>query len=153
MIAAACCSKIIVAQTAPGYSYEFYNSAHGLPSSEISSLAKDSKGFLWIGTSAGISRYDGYEFHNYNRSKEGDILGYVNVLATDRDHNLWIGTGAGLFRYANHEIIKVSAPSDLPQGVNDIFAEKDGTIWLATENGPARISLDDTMTRQSKKCS
>src|SRR5688500_20384977 len=90
-IAAAFCSKTIAAQRSQGYSYEFYNSAHGLPSSEITSLAKDRKGFLWIGTSAGISRYDGYEFHNYNRSKEGDILGYVNVLVADKENNLWIG--------------------------------------------------------------
>src|ERR1700754_2385340 len=93
LLAACFCCKIMAAQ----YSFEFFNSAHGLPSSEIISLAKDSKGFLWLGTSAGISRYDGYTFHNYNRSKEGDILGYVNVLAADKDNNLWIGTNAGLF--------------------------------------------------------
>jgi two-component system, LytTR family, sensor kinase len=151
LIAVTCCVETIFAQTSAGYTYEFYNSTHGLPSSEIISLAKDNKGFLWIGTSAGISRFDGYEFHNYNRSKEGDILGYVNAIAADRDHNLWIGTGAGLFCYYNNEIIKLSAPSDLPQGVNDIFTENDGTIWMATENGPAKIFLNDTMLRQSKK--
>jgi ligand-binding sensor domain-containing protein len=150
LIAVTCCAETISAQISAGYSCEFYNSAHGLPSSEIISLAKDSKGFLWIGTSAGISRYDGYEFHNYNRSKEGDILGYVNAIAADRDH-VWIGTGAGLFCYYNNEIIRLSAPSGLPQGVNDIFTENDGTIWLATENGPAKISLNDTIFRQSKK--
>lgn len=151
LIVVACCSKIITAQTSTAYSYEFYNSSHGLPSSEIISLAKDNKGFLWIGTSAGISRYDGYEFHNYNRSKEGDILGYVNVIVADEKNNLWIGTDAGLFRYAGNEITKVSASSTLPQGVNDILPESDGTIWLATENGPVKIHLNDAGVNQSEK--
>ncbi len=106
---------------------------------------------MWIGTSAGISRYDGYEFHNYNRSKEGDILGYVNVIVADKKNNLWIGTDAGLFRYADNEIIKMTAASSLPQGVNDILPESDGTIWMATENGPAKIHLNDTSSGQSKK--
>jgi ligand-binding sensor domain-containing protein len=52
------------------YTYEYYNSSHGLASSEIIALAKDSEGFLWIGTAAGLSRYDGYEFQNYSRSKD-----------------------------------------------------------------------------------
>jgi ligand-binding sensor domain-containing protein len=148
LMAAFCCSRIIAAQTPATYSFEFYNSAHGLPSSEIISLAKDSKGFLWIGTAAGISRYDGYEFHNYNRSKEGELLGYVNVIEADHDNNLWIGTDAGLFLYSEGALKKISAPSGLPQGVNDIVLENDGAALLATENGPARISLN---ARQTEK--
>jgi ligand-binding sensor domain-containing protein len=146
LFVAFCCCKTVAAQTAARYSFEFFNSAHGLPSSEIIALAKDSKGFLWIGTSAGISRYDGYEFHNYNRSKEGDILGYVNVLVADQHNNIWIGTDAGLFCYSGNEITKISATADLPQGVNDILLESDGTAWLATENGPVKIRLDKKQT-------
>jgi ligand-binding sensor domain-containing protein/DNA-binding CsgD family transcriptional regulator len=146
LVAACCCCETMAAQTPAGYSFEFYNSAHGLPSSEIIALAKDSKGFLWIGTSAGISRYDGYEFYNYNRSKEGDLLGYVNVLVADRDDKVWIGTDAGLFCHSGDEIKKVSAASHLPQGVNDILLESDGTAWLATENGPVKIGLGKTQT-------
>lgn len=131
-----CCTKI-----AAQYSFEFFNSAHGLPSSEIISLAKDSKGFLWVGSSAGISRYDGYTFHNYNRSKESDILGYVNVLVADKENNIWIGTNAGLFCHSGNEIIKISAPAELPQGINDILLESDGTAWLATESGPVKTRL------------
>ena len=151
LVAAACCSKTVFAQPPGGYSYEFYNSAHGLPSSEIVALAKDSKGFLWIGSSAGISRYDGYEFHNYNRSKEGDILGHVNVLVADRDNNIWIGTNAGLFCHSGNEIIKISATSALPQGVSDILLETDGTAWLATENGPVKIQLNKTNIDNAEK--
>ncbi len=138
-----CCYKKITAQISSAWSYEHFNSSHGLPSSETISLAKDSKGFLWIGTPSGLSRYDGYQFHNFSRTKDNEILGFVNILTPDSQNRLWIGSDAGLFCYVNNEIIQISAASSSPQGVNDILPEKDGIIWLATENGPASIRISD----------
>lgn len=145
-------SLVVPAQQAPAtYSYEYFNSSHGLPSSEIICLAKDHQGFLWVGTSAGLSRYDGYEFHNYPLSKENELIGFVNVIVPDAKKGLWIGSDAGLFFYINNEISKISISTSSPQGVNDILLENDGTIWLATENGPARIRIDETYTNGQKK--
>lgn len=127
------------AQQPDSYSYQYYNTNHGLPSPEILCLAKDAKGFLWIGTAAGLSMYDGYNFHNHTYSKDSELIGRVNVLKPGPEDRLWIGSGAGLFCYVNNEIIKISGATSLPQGVNDIFPEENGTIWLATENGPAEL--------------
>ena len=40
-------------------SYIHFDVTSGLPSNEIYSLHQDAKGFLWIGTEAGLVRYDG----------------------------------------------------------------------------------------------
>lgn len=125
----------------PNYTFEFYNASHGLPSSEIISLAKDSKGFLWIGTSAGLSRYDGYNFQNFPYTKNNELIGYVNVIKPDRHNRLWIGTGTGLFCYINDEFIKLNAASAAANGVNDILINENDSIWLAMETGPAKISV------------
>ena len=106
-------------------------------------MSKDSKGFLWMGTSSGLSRYDGYNFQNHPYSKDKELMGYVNVIKQDASQRLWIGTGAGLFCYVNNEIIKLSSATAAPQGVNDILIEKNGTIWLATENGPSKFEIKD----------
>lgn len=103
-------------------------------------LAKDNKGFLWVGTSSGLSMYDGYNFQNYSYSKDDELIGCVNVIKTDTNNRLWIGSGAGLFCYVNNAIIKLSATTLLPQGVNDILPEKNGNIWLATEIGPVKFN-------------
>lgn len=149
----ACCSEKITAQIPAAYSYEYFNSSHGLPSSETISLAKDSKGFLWIGTPSGLSRYDGYQFYNYSLTRDNELIGYVNVLAPDAQNRLWIGSDAGLFCCVNNEIVKISATASSPQGVNDILPEKDGTLWLATENGPARIHINNIDITGAKKIS
>jgi ligand-binding sensor domain-containing protein len=131
-------SRYSHAQQPENYSYQYYNTNHGLPSPEILCLAKDAKGFLWIGTASGLSMYDGYSFQNHAYSNKSELIGRVNVLKPDGKH-LWIGSGAGLFCYANNEIVKISAATTLPQGVNDIFPEGNGTVWLATENGPVKL--------------
>jgi len=147
-----CYTNYSHAQQPGSYSYQYYNTNHGLPSPEIFCLAKDAKGFLWIGTSAGLSMYDGYGFQNHPYSKDTELIGRVNVIKLDQQNHLWIGSGAGLFCYVNNEIIKISAGSILPQGVNDIFPDESGTIWLATENGPARVNtkqIDFTGNRKT----
>lgn len=139
------------AQQGDAYSFQYFNTSSGLPSSEIISLAKDSKGFLWIGTTAGLSSYDGYHFENRPYTKDNEWIGLVKVIKPDAYNRLWIGSGAGLFCYVNNEIIKITAPSPLPQGVNDILPETDGTIWLATENGPAYFNSKEIDFSGKKK--
>ncbi|MBC7886985.1 MAG: histidine kinase [Ferruginibacter sp.] len=141
---------IVFAQQTVSYSYKYYNTSHGLPSPEIICLAKDSKGFLWMGTASGLSRYDGYGFQNYAYTKNNELIGYVNVIKQGADNRLWVGTGAGLFCCENNEIIKISTATSLPQGVNDILVEN-GNIWLATENGPVNLNVKDVDFTGKKK--
>jgi ligand-binding sensor domain-containing protein len=133
-----CFTRDSHAQQPEDYSYQYYNTTHGLPSPEILCLAKDAKGFLWIGTASGLSMYDGYSFQNHAYSNKSELIGRVNVLRPDGNF-LWVGSGAGLFCYVNNEIIKISATTTLPQGVNDIFPAGNSAVWLATENGPVKL--------------
>jgi signal transduction histidine kinase/ligand-binding sensor domain-containing protein len=126
--------------TAQEFSYQTFNASHGLPTSEIISLFKDNRGFLWVGTTQGVSRYDGYSFENYQTAEGGHVIGEVVCIKEDRYKKLWIGSHAGLFYFENNQLYKANdAKSDL-QGINDLLPEQDGSMWLATENGPAYIS-------------
>ncbi len=65
-----------------------YRSVDGLPSNQTFHVMQDSKGFIWIGTDKGVSRFDGYEFKNYG-TKEG--LGGSTVLDIyeDKKGRIW----------------------------------------------------------------
>ena len=39
---------------------------NGLPNNTLLEIHQDKRGFLWLGTDVGISRYDGIHFHNWN---------------------------------------------------------------------------------------
>ena len=43
----------------------------GLGNNTINEIHQDKKGFLWIGTDIGITRYDGNFFHTYNLLRTG----------------------------------------------------------------------------------
>ncbi|MEO6723003.1 MAG: two-component regulator propeller domain-containing protein [Ferruginibacter sp.] len=150
LITTICYSTNLFAQQTASYSYQYYNTSHGLPSPEIICLAKDSKGFLWAGTASGLSMYDGYSFQNYAYAKNGELIGHVNTIKQAADNRLLIGTGTGLFCYENNEIIKISATTTLPQGVNDILEDNEN-LWLATENGPVKLNIKEVDLTGKKK--
>ena len=47
------------------YTYENYNVKRGLISSNVYRIIQDSKGFIWIATECGVSKFDGYSFQNF----------------------------------------------------------------------------------------
>jgi ligand-binding sensor domain-containing protein len=68
------------------YSYKHYTIMDGLPQNQIVTLYQDSKGFMWIATKVGISRFDGRNFKNYSRDEIGGIqlfFGYKNWVLQD----------------------------------------------------------------------
>lgn len=134
-----CPGKSITAQPADTHTYQYLGTADGLSSPEILCLIKDKKGFLWLGTAAGLSRYDGYAFQNFSYARQQELIGYVNTIKGDSSGGLWVGSTAGLFYYDGSNIIKLSAPSSKAMSVNDILIDGDTAIWLATENGPAKL--------------
>jgi ligand-binding sensor domain-containing protein len=61
-------------------------------------IVQDSRGFLWIGTRNGLSRFDGIEFVNYFR-KDGLPSNFVNNLFEDKNFAIWALSTEGLSRY------------------------------------------------------
>jgi len=130
--------------SAQEFTYQIFTAAHGLPTSEIISVGKDSKGFLWVGTMLGVSRFDGYSFENFQYSSGNNFLGQVNCIEVDKQEKLWIGTNSGLYYFDESTFFKISADTKhYPQGVNDIVCDDKGGLWLATESGPAYIPAAD----------
>src|SRR5690349_3646759 len=67
-------------------------------STDVSALAEDGDGFLWVGSQMGLARWDGYHFRVYRPSADmPDALpdSYVMALHADPKGRLWIGTNSG----------------------------------------------------------
>ena len=66
-----------------------------VPRDVVGSLAQDRAGFLWVGTSDGLARFDGYRLRPIERAGNSAVqrnLGWVRSLAAARDGRVWIGT-------------------------------------------------------------
>jgi len=75
--------------------YEHYSSDDGLPHNSICDIHQDTRGYLWLCTWYGLSRYDGENFVNYTM-RPGDYsnLSHNRILSVDEDASgyLWVTT-------------------------------------------------------------
>ena len=127
------------------YRLENWRSDAGLPQDRVTAIAQTSDGYLWIGSYAGVARFDGVSFTIFNKDntpalQRNDIF----ALAEDRDRNLWIGTdNGGVTRYHKGQWTNFRTEDGLS---NDVVIAlepgRDGGIWIGTEGGVSRFHED-----------
>ncbi|MBR5116927.1 MAG: HD domain protein, partial [Lachnospiraceae bacterium] len=109
-----------------------YSSNNGLPCGEANDIAQTNDGVLWIGTYAGLYRYNGREFRwvdDYESVKN------VNCLYVDEEGRLWIGTNDnGLSIVIREKVVNVlDQESGLPSNsVRCIIRATDGYYYIGT---------------------
>jgi signal transduction histidine kinase/streptogramin lyase len=83
------------------YFAERLTTNEGLGSNNVSDIAQDENGFLWIATSDGLNRFDGTEVVKYYHQPGSNSIphNYVYCLETLPGNHLAIGTQAGLSFY------------------------------------------------------
>src|ERR1700688_492217 len=99
-------------------------------------IAQTTDGYLWIGTQAGLMRFDGVRFVSW-RAPEGNELpsSRINSLLGARDGSLWIGTSMWLARWRNGNLTNYGEATG---SIMAILEDRTGTIWIA------RANLSDT---------
>ncbi|MCR5674865.1 MAG: HD domain-containing protein [Lachnospiraceae bacterium] len=114
------------------YVQSVYSSNNGLPCGEANDIAQTNDGVLWIGTYAGLYRYNGREFRwvdDYESVKN------VNCLYVDEEGRLWIGTNDnGLSIVIREKVVNVlDQDSGLPSNsVRCIIRATDGHYYVGT---------------------
>jgi two-component system sensor histidine kinase ChiS len=126
---------------------------HGLSHSTVTCILRDSRGFMWFGTSDGLNRYDGSGFKVYRHDpQDPDSLGSnpVTALAEDGAGMLWIGThGGGLDRldlkrdtFAHYRHNPGDIASLAHNVVQSLLVDRDGVLWIGTGNGLDRLDRE-----------
>ena len=73
---------------------QHYNIEDGLAHSIVGAIYQDRKGYIWLGTADGLSRFDGYRFTNYG-TNDGLDSPIITSITEDRQGRLWVGTNGG----------------------------------------------------------
>src|SRR5215831_16430451 len=70
------------------------NEEQGLPNNDIRSFSKSKDGYVWMGTSEGLSRFDGQRVKTFNLTENLDEPPFTNSINTvlPVDDRIWIGT-------------------------------------------------------------
>ena len=120
---------------------------NGLPVNEFPSVKKGDDGFIWIGTSEGLCRFDGLQvkvFGQGNDLRYSLFDNWINIVQPARDH-IWVGTDQGLsvlntknYTFRHYQLTNNGKADSLErrfdQPINTMYKDRTGNIWIGTRN-------------------
>jgi ligand-binding sensor domain-containing protein/AraC-like DNA-binding protein len=125
------------------YLFKTLDARTGLTISQINCVMKDSRGYIWLGTPAGLYRYDGYTFHNFqSNSHDGSSLpdSYIISIQETLEGTLWIETSAGycIYHPQTENFERDMKPVFQRMGIegkpNVVFIDSHKNVWVAIPN-------------------
>jgi len=137
--------------------YYAVNDYKGLPSNEVFYMLQDTKGFVWLGTNAGLFRFDGTEFIAFKNQSQNSKA--ISHLLFDRQGKLWCQNFSGQLFYVDGDSLKTAfdfskSKSNFPMFVfddsNSIFITSDNGILSFTGQQQQTLSLNRTETLSVK---
>ncbi|MBE6260249.1 MAG: helix-turn-helix domain-containing protein [Prevotella sp.] len=130
--------------TAAGvYLFKTLDARNGLISSQINCVLKDQRGYMWFGTPAGLYRFDGYTFKNFqSNSQDGSSLpdSYIISIQEMLDGNLWIETSAGFCVYHpqtesfERDMKQIYASMGVEGKPDVVFIDRHKNFWASIPN-------------------
>ncbi len=131
---------VIFALNVPGraqqYYFRNYTGNDGLSQLVCQALFQDRDGYIWIGTQAGLNRYDGNQFEIFS-IQQGLSNDWINSIAQDSTGRIWIGTNSGLSSWKlDKGFENFTIPDKLPNcPVLSLAIDQQGMIWCGTSTG------------------
>lgn len=112
----------------------------GLSNSHINAIIKDSKGYVWFGTQAGLARYDGFRvkmFLNNNVNPNSLPNNSVSDIQQDAWGNLWIRTDRGycIYQYEKEQFDRkpekwLESILGFTAAIDKVFIDKEKNLWI-----------------------
>ncbi|MGD2086841.1 MAG: two-component regulator propeller domain-containing protein [Candidatus Aminicenantes bacterium] len=123
--------------------FSYLTTSQGLASNHVSSITPDRQGNLLIGTSRGLSKYDGTRFVNC-RLTEG-LEGYnVRWVLLDRSGHSWFATNKGIRHFDGNTFTAYTTRDGLCDDQTlYIIEDSSGYLWFATMKGVSRFDSKD----------
>lgn len=133
------------------YSFINYSIEDGLAQSQVQTIFQDDKGYLWMGTYGGLSRYDGKSFVNYTK-ENGLIDNRINCIVESPKRELYVGTLGGVNKLNGQSFSSIVLKSDLSKNqVTAMAFDKQGNLWMCTDgagvcmyNGTSLVYYSET---------
>jgi ligand-binding sensor domain-containing protein/signal transduction histidine kinase len=133
------------AGTFSGYTSHLWQAPDGLPEQTVQAFAQTPDGYLWIGTTGGLLRFDGAHFTLFDRQNTLELHeNSVFCLMVAKDGTLWIGTeGGGILTYTGGSFhLWPGLDGRSNDFVRAIAQDPDGAIWAGPDRGLLRLSGD-----------
>src|SRR6266850_2893789 len=115
------------------FTHTAWSAKDGIPG-PVRAIAQSGDGYLWLGTEAGLYRFDGLRFVPYDPSRSEHPHGpAVLSLLAARDGSLWMGFGSGgIAQLRDGQVTQFLPGEGVPGGgILSLVEDAAGSIWAA----------------------
>lgn len=128
---------IVLEDTTKWVSYKPENSL--VKSNLVYSITTDNNNNIWIGSSDGLSKFDGRNWKVFTSNNSVLRSNVITSLKKDKKNRIWVGTSKGIYLIENDIVSDVSFNLQ-NQSVVDIAESSNGTIWAALNGGITKLN-------------
>ncbi len=126
------------------YNCRTWSRQSGLPVNGINAIAQTRDGYLWLGTSMGLVRFDGIEFRLLDLARVREVRNSTVIsLASARAGGLWVGLDNSAFGFCDGQTFSFRGKESwggAGMKVHALLESKAGTLWFAAEGTAARLT-------------
>ena len=119
------------------YYFKQISLENGLTQSTVQSVAKDHKGYIWLGTKAGLNRYDQNELKTFVHNPEDTLSlpgNRITFITEDNNLNLWVSTNNGLACFdRSSEQFRLIRVNGNVVVVGDFLIQDDGVLFCGKD--------------------
>ncbi len=119
-------------------SIRVWQTEDGLPQNSVTCLLQSRQGYLWFGTYAGLTRFDGATFTVYDSERfPGLADNRITALCEDEQGNLWIGHETGsITRFGQNGMETIELPDRAQRSeILGMAASSAGSVWVLNRGG------------------
>ncbi len=145
---------VLLEWTAEAGSPTWYGRKEGLPQGQVTALEEDPDGFLWVGTYAGLVRFDGQQFEKWgperglSTGRVLDLASYEGKVYAATRQGLYFRDGERFRRIEPHPSAASSYAVSVAPSEHGLYAIQNGRLWReeAGQMQPVPAALDGGLT-------
>lgn len=112
-------------------------SEEGIPNQTIYSIIQDKKGFIWLGTDAGLCKYDGIRYYEYKNSSQKSRS--VTGLVESNEGIIYMYNFNGQIFYVENDSLQLLNSWDKGR-VSNICTDSENNLWVCNDEGVMKYS-------------
>ena len=132
-------TPVHAADDAPTYALTVWAAETGASPGDVFAITQDPGGYLWLGTQAGLVRFDGLHFVPWTDAAGAPVSGPVLALVTARDGSLWAGGSGSIYRVRGHAVQRFGEAEGFRGSVTTLLEDRQGVVWAGSRFGLFRL--------------